>query len=71
MLYGKQPSVTYKRFIKQYKLPLLPSCIHLAKKKKKKIYSITSIFYRNTHYIYIIVMNRQIFLDAICTEELL
>ncbi|PFI29973.1 hypothetical protein COI53_14075 [Bacillus thuringiensis] len=71
MLYGKQPSVTYKRFIKQYKLPLLPSCIYLAKNKKNKIYSITSIFYRNTHYIYIIVMNRQIFLDAICTEELL
>ncbi|AYF83495.1 hypothetical protein F8172_25785 [Bacillus cereus] len=71
MLYGKQPSVTYKRFIKQYKLPLLPPCIHLTKNKKNKIYSITSIFYRNTHYIYIIVMNRQIFLDAICTEELL
>ncbi|EDZ53564.1 hypothetical protein BCAH1134_3706 [Bacillus cereus AH1134] len=45
MLYGKQPSVTYKRFIKQYKLPLLPSCIHFAKKIKKQ-----NLFY-NFHFL--------------------
>ncbi|EEL54902.1 hypothetical protein bcere0025_33210 [Bacillus cereus F65185] len=45
MLYGKQPSVTYKRVIKQYKLPLLPSCIHFAKKIKKQ-----NLFY-NFHFL--------------------
>ncbi|OOZ86710.1 hypothetical protein BHL25_13400 [Bacillus cereus] len=71
MLYRKPTFVTYRRFIKQYKLPLLPPGTHFAKNKENKNYYITSIFYRNTRYIYIIVMNRQIFLDAICTEELL
>ncbi|PGB52817.1 hypothetical protein COL95_14905 [Bacillus anthracis] len=71
MLYKKPTFVTYKGFIKQYKLPLLPPGTHFVKNKENKIYYITSIFYRNTRYIYIIVMNRQIFLDAICTEELL